>query len=98
MLAELRVIAAAHWKVPPLICIDDVFMFHPQSWGDPGHPLICRDWFTREQWPTVDEIRRTLPGYVWREEGYVLFGRPGWLALKMNEPCILPRVFPEGEL
>lgn len=65
LLAELAVIAAAPWRTPPLIAIDDAEMFERLP-----------DGFRREDWPGAGEIRAALIGWAVRREGDALYCTP----------------------
>jgi hypothetical protein len=67
--AELRAIMRAPWNTPPLVAIDDSFMFddsipHPGSkypfWfsNESGHDI-----YHRNQWPRIEELDAILEGY-----------------------------------
>lgn len=69
LVAELRVIAAAPWRIKPIILIDDAHMFdgsipHPGShspfWisNESNHTS-----YNRTHWPKIEEIESILDGY-----------------------------------
>ena len=72
LLKELEVIMAADWRQPPIICIDDAFIFREDIWNGPSW-IFTPQLFTRSQWPLLADIAALLPGYEIREENYVLF-------------------------
>jgi hypothetical protein len=71
LLEELKVILAAPWRVPPLLCIDDAFIFQDIHWEKRGS-LLAPERFTRSHWPKLADIERLLAGYEIREQNYVL--------------------------
>ena len=70
LLDELRIITAAPWRVRPLVLIDDMNMMHDDYWNDPAtnHGL-----FTRDHWPTFEEIEGIMKDYqYWQSpDGFV---------------------------
>lgn len=70
LLEELRAIIAVDWKTPPIILIDDAYMFdesipHPGSvypfWTSNESQHSC---YNRSDWPTVKQIEEVLgPNY-----------------------------------
>lgn len=72
LLKELEIIAAAPWKEPPIICIDDAYIFHERVWQGPSW-IFQPELFTRSHWPLLADIQRLIPDYELREENYVLF-------------------------
>jgi hypothetical protein len=69
LLAELLVIRAMEWSEPLVILIDDAGMFQSRPGGV----------FVAEEWPTVEEIEASLPGFRTEiEEGVIYcFGEAG---------------------
>ncbi len=55
LLAELAVIWAVDWHVPPVVFIDDAVCFVAETYE--GHHAA----YTRAAYPTRDEIQQTLP-------------------------------------
>lgn len=74
LLQELQAISATAWLQPPLICIDDAFIFKEATWRAPSHVLEPA-LFTKAHWPTLAAIEAALPNYKFREENYILFGQ-----------------------
>jgi hypothetical protein len=72
LLKELEIIAAAPWKEPPIICIDDAYIFLERIWEGPSW-IFQPELFTRSHWPLLADIQRVIPDYDLREENYVLF-------------------------
>lgn len=73
LLEELKIITSAPWKNPPIICIDDAFIFNREDiWLGPSH-VFQPALFTQSHWPRMADIEKLLPGFEIREENYVLF-------------------------
>jgi hypothetical protein len=72
LLKELEIIAAAPWKVPPVICIDDAFIFRESTWDGPSW-VFQPELFTRSHWPLLADIQRMIPDFDLVEDNYVLF-------------------------
>lgn len=72
LLKELEVIAAAPWRQPPIICIDDAYIFREEIWNGPSW-IFQPELFTRSHWPLLADIQGLLRDYELREENYVLF-------------------------
>lgn len=61
LLAELDVITRVEWKNPPVILIDDAFMF--LDWADdPGYRYL-QSTYQRAEWPSITDIRSRFPSY-----------------------------------
>ncbi len=56
LLAELAIIRAVPWRVPPIILIDDIICFTLENYVG-----TYADGITRAQWPREAEIRAALP-------------------------------------
>jgi hypothetical protein len=74
LLQELKVILRTPWATPPLLCIDDAFIFKEATWRGPSHVLEPR-LFTKSHWPDLAEIVALLEGYEIWEENYILFAQ-----------------------
>ena len=70
LLAELAVVRAIPWRVPPLIFIDDLPLFEAERYR--GRYALC----DRTQFPHIDDIRRAIPSE------YTLLRRRQWHPLR----------------
>lgn len=67
LMGELEAIGEVNWREQPLILIDDAEFFNRSWWIQ--HPQSPA---SKEQWPTLDEIRDVLDDYTITERGGVL--------------------------
>jgi len=72
LVEELKVIASTPWRQPPIICIDDAFIFKDSTWQGPSSVFVPA-LFTRSHWPRLADIEQILDGYEVHENNYVLF-------------------------
>jgi hypothetical protein len=66
LLDELKVITSLDWKTPPVLLIDDAFMFDDTVMDYGGQKAFWSDrtdGFKRDEWPRVEEIDKVLSGY-----------------------------------
>jgi hypothetical protein len=69
LMDELAVIVGLNWKVPPIILIDDAFMFDDSVFAPDTEDCFWKSNKTdhivyhRNQWPRVEEIDAVLTGY-----------------------------------
>lgn len=62
LLSELAIITRTEWKNPPVILVDDAFMF--LAWfDDPGYTYL-KNTYRRSEWPLLAEIQRSFPQYA----------------------------------
>ncbi|MFN0052057.1 MAG: hypothetical protein ACKV0T_07695 [Planctomycetales bacterium] len=76
LLAELAIIAHFPWKVPPLIAIDDAFLFEPATWEGACPELFNPDGMIEADWPTRNQVEQALPGYAFEFDGIRLYCTP----------------------
>ncbi len=61
LLAELDIITAVHWERPPVILVDDAFMF--LDWAADPNAASLAKMFRRSEWPLLDDIEQRFPDY-----------------------------------
>jgi hypothetical protein len=64
---ELRIISQVKWSIPPIVRIDDVFMFEDEFWQqDPPDPKWAGEvsGFRREEWPRLAELQEIMTGWT----------------------------------
>lgn len=59
LLQEMEVIKACRWLTPPVLVIDDARMFIDEYWVTGNNFRM----FRREHWPTMEQIRQSMPDY-----------------------------------
>lgn len=60
LLAELDSIFTHSWSVPPVLIIDDAEMFQKDFWNTRQEAR----WFNWRDWPSLEQIKTRMPGYV----------------------------------
>ena len=71
LIEELQIIAVIDWKTPPIVCIDDAFLFLDEAWTDGRHENLHQD-----RWPTLAEVKAALPTHDFTaRDRDVLIGR-----------------------
>lgn len=73
--AELAIIAAFRWRVPPVIIIDDARMF---TWYFKSKRFLAsrdKTHYNPADWPTLAEIQEQLHGYEIKPAGRMLAAR-----------------------
>lgn len=74
LLQELNVILATPWVKPPIICIDDAYIFKEATWRGASN-VLDPALFTKSHWPNLTDIEKLLADYELSEETYILFAQ-----------------------